>query len=118
MFNDNVYNYGEIINIAILVQSLKVVVLAVSLGGVESLVCHPASMTHCDHYVSPEAKEASGITDALIRLRFAEPCHPVSCSSGVLLTVLASKTSRISLQTFHKRWKRSSNRIYRSSVGL
>lgn len=50
------------------VESLKVVVLAVSLGGVESLVCHPASMTHCDHYVSPEAKEASGITDALIRL--------------------------------------------------
>ena len=50
-------------------QSMKVIVLAVSLGGVESLVEHPASMTHCDSYVSPEVKRASGITDGLIRLR-------------------------------------------------
>ena len=45
------------------------IVLAVSLGGVESLIEHPASMTHCDHHVSPEMKKASGITDGLIRLR-------------------------------------------------
>lgn len=51
-----------------LVESTKVIVLAVSLGGVESLIEHPASMTHCDHHVSPEVKKASGITDGLIRL--------------------------------------------------
>ena len=45
------------------------IVLAVSLGGVESLIEHPASMTHCDSYVSPEVKKVSGITDGLIRLR-------------------------------------------------
>lgn len=50
-------------------QSVRVVVLAVSLGGVESLIEHPASMTHCDKYVSPETKRASGITDGLVRLR-------------------------------------------------
>ena len=48
---------------------MRVIVLAVSLGGVESLIEHPASMTHCDHYVSPAVKKASGITDGLIRLR-------------------------------------------------
>ena len=45
------------------------IVLAVSLGGVESLIEHPASMTHCDNCVPPETKKASGITDGLIRLR-------------------------------------------------
>ncbi|WP_299379797.1 PLP-dependent transferase, partial [uncultured Kiloniella sp.] len=40
--------------------------LAVSLGGVESLVEHPASMTHAA--VSPEHRKAIGITDNLIRL--------------------------------------------------
>ena len=48
------------------------IVLAVSLGGVESLIEHPASMTHCDHHVSPEVKKASGITDGLIRLRLVK----------------------------------------------
>jgi methionine-gamma-lyase len=51
-----------------LVESVRVVVLALSLGGVESLIEHPASMTHCDNYVSPEVKRAGGITDGLIRL--------------------------------------------------
>lgn len=50
-------------------QSLKVIVHAVSLGGVESLVCHPASTTHNDVYVSAEDKKIAGITDDLIRLR-------------------------------------------------
>ena len=44
-------------------------ILAVSLGGVESLVEHPASMTHCDRHVTPEEKKAGGITDGLIRFR-------------------------------------------------
>ena len=51
-------------------QSLKVATLAVSLGGVETLVCHPASTTHHNHYVSPETKKLAGITDNLVRLRY------------------------------------------------
>ena len=40
--------------------------LAESLGGVESLVCHPATMTHAA--MSPEARSRAGITDAQLRL--------------------------------------------------
>lgn len=40
--------------------------LAVSLGGVESLIQHPASMTHAA--VKPSDREAAGITDGLVRL--------------------------------------------------
>jgi len=45
--------------------SLKLFTLAVSLGGVESLAEHPASMTHFE--MPKEAREAVGITDNLIR---------------------------------------------------
>ncbi|MCR5544399.1 MAG: PLP-dependent aspartate aminotransferase family protein [Eubacterium sp.] len=47
-------------------KSLKMVTLAESLGGVESLVCHPASMTHAA--IPRDIREAVGITDELIRL--------------------------------------------------
>jgi cystathionine gamma-synthase len=40
--------------------------LAESLGGVESLVAHPASMTHAS--MTPEARARAGITDSVIRL--------------------------------------------------
>jgi cystathionine gamma-synthase len=40
--------------------------LAESLGGVESLVAHPATMTHAA--MSPEARHAAGIVDGLLRL--------------------------------------------------
>jgi cystathionine gamma-synthase len=40
--------------------------LAESLGGVESLVAHPATMTHAS--MAPEARRKAGITDALLRL--------------------------------------------------
>jgi len=48
------------------VESLQFFSLAESLGGVESLVCHPASMTHSP--VSEEALAEAGIGDNLIRL--------------------------------------------------
>ncbi len=48
------------------VENLKYFSLAESLGGVESLVCHPASMTHAP--VSEERKAAAGVTPTLIRL--------------------------------------------------
>jgi len=47
-------------------NALRVIKLAVSLGGTESLAEHPATMTHSD--VSPDAQLASGITPAMIRL--------------------------------------------------
>lgn len=49
-----------------MINSVKLCTLAVSLGGVESLIQHPASMTHSK--VSSEDKLAAGITDDLIRL--------------------------------------------------
>ena len=45
---------------------LELFSLAESLGGVESLVAHPASMTHAA--MSPEARETAGITSSLVRL--------------------------------------------------
>jgi cystathionine beta-lyase/cystathionine gamma-synthase len=48
-----------------LVNRLRVFVLAESLGGVESLVCHPASMTHAS--VPPEKRARIGITEGLVR---------------------------------------------------
>lgn len=47
-------------------QALKLIALAESLGGVESLVCHPATMTHAA--IPQEIRERVGITDGLIRL--------------------------------------------------
>lgn len=49
-----------------IVSSLKVFTLAESLGGVESLAGHPASMTHAS--IPKEKREKIGITDGLIRL--------------------------------------------------
>lgn len=54
------YDYREFF------KSLRLVTLAESLGGVESLVCHPASMTHAS--IPREIREKVGITDGLIRL--------------------------------------------------
>jgi cystathionine beta-lyase/cystathionine gamma-synthase len=48
------------------VEGTKVFALAESLGGVESLVGHPASMTHAS--VPREMREAMGLTDGLVRL--------------------------------------------------
>ncbi len=47
-------------------KSLKLVTLAESLGGVESLVCHPASMTHAA--IPADIRAEVGIVDELIRL--------------------------------------------------
>jgi cystathionine beta-lyase len=47
-------------------KGLKVVTLAESLGGVESLVCHPATMTHAA--IPLEIRQQIGIVDNLVRL--------------------------------------------------
>src|SRR5262249_4900959 len=47
-------------------SSLKIISLAESLGGVESLISHPATMTHAS--VPKEEREKLGITDGLLRI--------------------------------------------------
>ena len=49
-----------------LMNSVKLCQLAVSLGGVETLIQHPASMTHLT--MGKEARESAGISDGLVRL--------------------------------------------------
>lgn len=56
-------NYDEAIKI---VENMKVFTLAESLGGVESLSGHPASMTHAS--IPKEEREKTGVVDSLIRL--------------------------------------------------
>ncbi len=48
-----------------LMDNVRLATLAVSLGGVESLIEHPASMTHAS--MSREARTAAGFTDGLVR---------------------------------------------------
>jgi len=45
---------------------VKLMALAESLGGVETLICHPASMTHAS--VPPDRRQAIGLTDSLVRI--------------------------------------------------
>ena len=47
-------------------KSTEIIALAESLGGVESLLCHPASMTHAS--IPPKIRSKLGIKDELIRL--------------------------------------------------
>jgi len=47
-------------------EALELFSLAESLGGVESLVAHPATMTHAA--MAPEARAAAGLVDGLLRL--------------------------------------------------
>ena len=56
-------NYKDAISI---VENLKIFTLAESLGGVESLAGHPASMTHAS--IPKEGREKTGVVDSLIRL--------------------------------------------------
>ncbi len=57
---------GSLENATKFTSKLKVFTLGESLGGVESLVCHPVTMTHGS--VPPERRVELGITDGLIRL--------------------------------------------------
>jgi cystathionine gamma-lyase len=57
---------GSYADVDKVVRRFKVIALAESLGGVESLVCHPASMTHGS--IPKEIREPRGITDTLLRL--------------------------------------------------
>lgn len=58
--------HGDVSEIEAFVDGLHYFSLAESLGGVESLIAHPASMTHAA--MTPEARHAAGIADTLLRL--------------------------------------------------
>jgi cystathionine gamma-synthase len=58
--------YGGIEAVRRFVAGLKFITLAESLGGVESLIAHPATMTHAG--MGPEARLTAGIHDGLLRM--------------------------------------------------
>lgn len=60
------FELADIDAVRALVDGLNIFTLAESLGGVESLIAHPALMTHAA--MTPEARETAGITDGLVRL--------------------------------------------------
>ena len=57
---------GGIEQVKAFLDGLSCFSLAESLGGVESLVAHPASMTHAG--MQPSARERAGICESLLRL--------------------------------------------------
>ena len=67
-------------------KSLHYFKMAESLGGIESLVCHPATMTHAS--VSKETKLKIGITDSLIR--FSVGCEDIGDLSADLNQALGN----------------------------
>lgn len=48
------------------IEALRLFTLAESLGGVESLIAHPATMTHAS--MGAEARRVAGINDAILRI--------------------------------------------------
>jgi cystathionine beta-lyase/cystathionine gamma-synthase len=60
------FETGSLNNAKKVLESVKLCTLAESLGGVESLISHPASMTHAS--VPLEKRNSLGITDGLVRI--------------------------------------------------
>lgn len=58
-------DFGSLEKAKKVLNGVKIFALAESLGGVESLICHPSSMTHAS--VPKEEREKYGFTDALVR---------------------------------------------------
>lgn len=60
------FETGSLENAKRVLENVKLCILGESLGGVESLISHPATMTHAS--VPPETRERLGITDGLVRV--------------------------------------------------
>ncbi len=60
------FETGSIENAGKILKAVRLCSLAESLGGVETLISHPASMTHAS--VPPEDRKRLGITDGLVRI--------------------------------------------------
>jgi methionine-gamma-lyase len=76
----------------LLMEQVTIPTLAVSLGGVETLIEHPASMTHAS--LSQEAREQAGITDNLVRLSVGcEDTEDLLEDLGMALAALSSQAA-------------------------
>ncbi|MFQ5767288.1 MAG: trans-sulfuration enzyme family protein, partial [Acidobacteriota bacterium] len=60
------FDLGSVENARCFLNHIHVMTLAESLGGVETLVCHPASMTHAS--VPPAERQRIGLGDGLVRI--------------------------------------------------
>lgn len=60
------FDVGSLEAAKTVLESVKLCTLAESLGGVETLICHPATMTHAS--VDQEKRNRLGITDGLVRI--------------------------------------------------
>lgn len=60
------FETGSLENARTVLHRVRIWSLAESLGGVESLICHPATMTHA--YFSEEERQRMGVTQGLVRL--------------------------------------------------
>jgi cystathionine beta-lyase/cystathionine gamma-synthase len=60
------FDLGSLDAARTLLDSVRLLALAESLGGVETLISHPATMTHAS--VPPDRRAALGITDGLVRI--------------------------------------------------
>ena len=60
------FETGSLENARTVLKSVRLCSLAESLGGVETLISHPSSMTHAS--VPPEERNRLGITEGLVRL--------------------------------------------------
>jgi len=60
------FDVGDVEYAKRIVERVRIFKLAESLGGVESLIGHPASQTHAS--VAPELRKELGLTDSLVRL--------------------------------------------------
>src|SRR5437667_9787650 len=60
------FDVGSLEAARTVLESVRICTLAESLGGVETLICHPATMTHAS--VAPEVRNRLGITDGLVRI--------------------------------------------------
>lgn len=60
------FDLGSLEAASRVLERVRLIALAESLGGVESLISHPATMTHGS--VPPERRQALGITDGLVRI--------------------------------------------------
>jgi cystathionine beta-lyase/cystathionine gamma-synthase len=60
------FELGTLEKARALLNNVRLMALAESLGGVETLISHPATMTHAS--VPPERRQQIGITDDLVRV--------------------------------------------------
>jgi cystathionine gamma-lyase/cystathionine beta-lyase/cystathionine gamma-lyase/homocysteine desulfhydrase len=60
------FEVGSLDNASTVLEAVKLCTLAESLGGVETLICHPATMTHAA--MLPETRAKYGISEGLVRI--------------------------------------------------